>query len=86
MRTDITNGACVFLCNIKAVLSAHDQLTCNDVLASLLNGTLNHGVRLGQPLEPLNQLGQVRGNLGLNSHTHLQDSTAVKTRQQVLTL
>ena len=86
MHTDITRGCCAFLCNNKAVPSVLccDSLTCNDVLASLLNGTLNHRVRLGQPLEALNKLGQVRGNLGLNSYTHLQDSTAVKAKQHIL--
>ena len=47
------------------------QQTCNDVLASLLNGTLDHRVRLGQPLQPLHQLGQIRSHLGLHCHTHL---------------
>lgn len=31
----------------------------DDVLAGLLDGYLDHGVRLGQPLQPLHQLRQV---------------------------
>ena len=50
-------------------------LTCNDVLAGLLDGTLDHRVGLGQPLQALNQLGQVGCHLGLNSHTHLHTRT-----------
>ena len=39
----------------------------NDVLSGLLNDALHHGVRLGQSLESLHQLGQIRGVLGLHS-------------------
>eukprot|EP00955_Chlamydomonas_euryale_P062499 358392-Chlamydomonas_euryale.AAC.12 len=42
----------------------------NNVLASLLDVALDHGVRARQALEALHQLGQVRRDLGLHRHTH----------------
>eukprot|EP00951_Prasinocladus_malaysianus_P046687 scaffold647869_cov43-Prasinocladus_malaysianus.AAC.1 len=40
----------------------------NDVLAGLLDLALDHGVRLGQALERVHQLGKVRGHLALHGN------------------
>eukprot|EP00906_Rhabdomonas_costata_P014740 RCo021167 len=55
---------------LQADFQVELSCTSNDVLASLLNRALHQGVGLGQPLQALNQLGQVTRVLGLNGHTH----------------
>ena len=42
-----------------AQLSLESGRTCNDVLASLLDGADNHRVTLGQPLQPCSSMCQV---------------------------
>merc|ERR1712038_335445 len=42
----------------------------NDVLSRLLDDALHHGVRLGQSLKSLHELGEVSRVLGLHSHSH----------------
>jgi len=51
----------------------------NDVLARLLDGDLDHGVGLGQPLQALHQLGQVLRVLR-TGHKRKHVSTRLQTR------
>ena len=51
---------------LQANLEVQFARAGNDVLARLLDGALDHGVRLGQAFQALDQLGQVGRDLGLN--------------------
>lgn len=44
--------------------------TGDDVLSRLLDRALHHRVRLGEPLEALDQLGEVGRDLGLDGDAH----------------
>merc|ERR1711988_2084497 len=49
----------VLLKILEADLEMELTSSGNDVLSRLLNDTLDHGVRLGEPLQTLDQLGQI---------------------------
>ena len=55
---------------LQADLQVELAGTSDDVLAGLLDHALHHGVGLSQPLEALNELGQVSGVPGLDGHAH----------------
>lgn len=63
------NAGVVLLQVLQADLQV--QLSCSgdNVLSRLLNDALHHGIRLGQALQALHQLGQVSGVLGLHSNS-----------------
>ena len=64
------NLGVIFLQILEANLQVELASAGNDVLARLLNNTLDHGIRLGQTLETLNKLGQLRWIFGLDGDTH----------------
>mmetsp|Transcript_14922 Transcript_14922/g.26360 ORF Transcript_14922/g.26360 Transcript_14922/m.26360 type:complete len:806 (-) Transcript_14922:95-2512(-) len=53
---------------LQANLKMEFTGTSNNVLTSLLNDTLNHGVRAGKTLKTLNELGKIGGVLGLDGN------------------
>ena len=60
----------VLLKILEADLEMELSSSGDDVLSRLLNDTLDHGVRLGEPLQTLDQLGQISGVLALNGDSH----------------
>ena len=60
----------VLLQILEADLEMELASSGDDVLSGLLDDALHHGVGLGQPLETLDQLGQVSGVLALHGDSH----------------
>lgn len=63
------NAGVILLQVLQADLEVQLSRSSDDVLPGLLDDALHHGVRLGQALQSLHQLGQVSGVLGLHGNS-----------------